>query len=51
MLVATRPLEAGEELVMDYRLSPLSDPEDLPEWYNHYDEEGKRVRAVGEEDE
>jgi hypothetical protein len=35
-IIAARPLEDGDELLMDYRLLPNGP---LPEWYHHFDEE------------
>lgn len=35
VLLAARPIDDGEELLMDYRLSPQNT---LPQWYQHHDE-------------
>lgn len=37
VLLAARPLQDGDELLMDYRLSPSAAR--LPDWYRHYDAE------------
>eukprot|EP01036_Dinobryon_divergens_P022981 gene22981-31288_t len=49
VLMSTRPLRHGDELLMDYRLNPTL--EDLPPWYRSYDAEESRMRwGVGDED-
>jgi hypothetical protein len=41
VLLATRPVEAGEELLLDYRLNPNFE---LPHWYIPYNEETSKRR-------
>lgn len=49
VLMSTRSLRHGDELLMDYRLNPTL--EDLPPWYRSYDAEESRMRwGVGDED-
>lgn len=42
VLMSTRPLRHGDELLMDYRLNPTL--EDLPPWYRSHDAEESRMR-------
>lgn len=45
VVVASRYLKHGEELFVDYRLSP--DAPQLPDWYEHVDAIGARSRITG----
>ena len=42
ILLAARPFEGGEELLMDYRLNPSAGA--LPKWYAHFDQESAKSR-------
>ena len=42
VLLAARPFEGVEELLMDYRLNPAAG--ELPEWYQHFDQEAAKSR-------
>jgi hypothetical protein len=53
VLVAAKPLKAGEELLLDYRLNPhAASGHPLPDWYSSYDNaEAARRWGHGKESE
>lgn len=44
VLLAARPLQDGDELLMDYRLSSSGEGRGVPSWYDHYDKEQAETR-------
>lgn len=42
VFVSSRPLESGDEILMDYKLNPDSNA--LPEWYESFDTIDSRER-------
>jgi hypothetical protein len=48
VMVSCRPIKAGDELLMDYKLNP--DAKDLPRWYRPYDINDARLRWGKKED-